>query len=116
MRTPARCGLAAACVVYLLATRAAAEPAPSERLRMRDPSVLTLKSGRVLELPPGRFIEEDAFQRMEAAYKAAQEKATRAAAERDSYRKTLTEEWRPGWKSLVVAFGMGMAYAKFVVK
>jgi hypothetical protein len=113
--TPRRVGTALAVLVYLLAETASAEPAPSVRLRMRDDSTLTLKSGRVLELPPGRFIEETEFERMEAEHRRLQEAETRLTAERNSYKKS-NDEWRLGWKSLVFAFALGSAYATYVLK
>jgi hypothetical protein len=115
MRAPVRCGMAAALAVYLLATRAAADPAPSERLRMRDPSTLTLISGRVLELPPGRFIEEFEFMKWEIEIKRLQDAETRLTAERDSYKRS-TESWSPGWKTLLGALTVGIAIGVFVAK
>lgn len=115
MRRHRKMGMAAALVVYLLATRAAAEPAPSQHMRMRDPSSLTVKSGRTFELPPGRFIEEELFQKSEAERMKMADAVTRLTAENRSY-KTSSKEWRPGWKSLCTAFALGMAYAVYVVK
>ena len=115
MRSPSRCGLAAALVVYLLATRAAADPAPSIRLRMREDSTLTLKSGRVLDLPPGRYIEEIEFEKLEIEFKRLQDAETRLTAERDSYKKS-TDQWRVGWKTLVFAFTAGAALGAYLAK
>jgi hypothetical protein len=115
MRAPARFGIAVALAVHLLAARATAEPAPTERLRMRDPSTLTLISGRVLELPPGRFIEEFEFMRMEIEFKRLQDAETRLTAERDSYRKS-TESWSPGWKTLIGALTVGITIGVLVTK
>lgn len=115
MRAPIRVGMAAALAVYLLATRAAADPAPSVRLRMRDDSTLTLKSGRVLELPPGRFIEEVEFMRMEIEFKRLQDAETRLTAERDSLQKT-TEGWRPGWVTLSLTLATGLAVGVYLTK
>jgi hypothetical protein len=42
---------------------------------------LTLKSGRVLELPPGRFIEETEFEKQEIEFKRLQDAETRYSAE-----------------------------------
>lgn len=115
MRAPSRCGIAAALVVYLLAARAAAEPAPGVRLRMREDSTLTLKSGRVFELPPGRYIEEIEFERLEIEHKRLQDAETRLTAERDSYRKS-TDQWQVGWKSLVFALTTGVALGIYLAK
>lgn len=115
MRAPVRVGMAAALAVYLLAVRAAAEPAPGVRLRMRDDSTLTLKSGRVLELPPGRFIEETEFERLEIEFKRLQDAETRLTAERDSLEKS-TDSWRPGWVTLTLTLATGLAIGVYVAK
>ncbi len=103
-----RVGFVVACAVTLLATRAAAEPAPSDRLRMREPATLTVASGKTYELPPGRWMAEHVFEEKEAELKAAQESTVRLTAERDSYKKSA-EQWQPGWKFAVSALVAGIA-------
>lgn len=115
MRAPVRCGLAAALVVYLLAARAAADPAPGVRLRMRDDSTLVLKSGHELALPPGRFIEEMEFEKWEIELKRLQDAETRLTAENDTLHK-LTESWQPGWKTLAITLASGIAIGVYLTK
>ncbi len=110
MRRAKFVGLAAALAVHLLAVDAAAEPAPSDRLRMRAPSSLTLPSGRVLELPPGRYIAEPTFEKDEIELKRLQELEVRLTAENTSLRKSA-EAWRPGWVIVVSAVLTGISIA-----
>lgn len=113
MASHKRLGLVAALIVHLLAIKAAADPAPSNYLRMRDPSSLTLKSGRVLDLPPGRFVEESAFAANEAEEKRLQEAETRLTAENKSLRETAAT-WQPGWKTLALTLATGLALGVYL--
>ena len=113
MSSRKRCGLAAALLVTLLTGRAAAEPAPSNYLRMRDPSTLTLKSGRVLELPPGRFVEEKTFASHDDEVKRLQDAETRLTAENKSLRDTAAT-WQPGWKTLAITLATGLAIGVYL--
>ncbi len=110
-----RLGTAVALVVYLLAARAAADPAPSDRLRMRDSSSLTLKSGRVLELPPGRFTEERTFEKDETELKRLQDQETKLGAENRSLRDSAAG-WQPGWRTLLLAVASGAMIGFYVAK
>jgi hypothetical protein len=82
---------------------------------MWDPSTLTLKSGRVLDLPPGRFIEELEFEKTEIEFKRLQDTETRLTAENHEFRK-ITESWQPGWRTLAVTLLGGIAIGVYITK
>lgn len=108
---------AVACVLTSSARATADEalpaPAPSERLRMRDPSVLTLKSGNRLALPAGRFIVEPRFEEDEAELKRLQEAEVRLTAENKSLRAS-TSGWQPGWKTLTATMITGVLAGLYI--
>ncbi len=106
-----RYGAVAACVV-LLSARAAADPAPSDYLRMRGPSVLTVPAPSVCsngcDLPPGRWMAEPRFVAGELELKRLQDAETRLTAENQSFRKSAAE-WSPGWKTITTTLIAGIA-------
>lgn len=95
--------LAAACVVHLLTTRAAAEPAPPP-WRFRQPPTITTPRGTVLELPPGYYLAEPTWSALDAELRRLQERETRLEAENTSLRKSTTER-PPGWGTLALVTG-----------
>lgn len=87
--------LAAACVVHLLTTRAAAEPAPT--LRFRESPTITSARGTVLALPPGYYVPEPAWDALDAEVRRLQDAETRLAAENASLRASAKERPPGGW-------------------
>lgn len=103
----------AAVFVGAMASDAHAEPPPSDHLRMKDASTLILKSGRTLDLSPGRYITEEKFSAFELETKRLQEAEIRLKAENESLRKSA-EGWRPGWKILAGAVLTGIGVGVYV--
>jgi hypothetical protein len=103
---------AAAAVLASLATRAAADapkPAPPPDLthyvHLESASHVRTVNGSESDLPPGYFLDEPTWAKVDADVKATQDLQTRLLAENASMRKTLAG-WQPGWY-LLVAAGVG---------
>lgn len=65
------------------------------------------------DLPPGRFIDEPAFQALDVELKTLQTDKVRRDAENKSLRETASG-WQPGWRTLAATFATGFvagAYA-----
>ncbi len=63
---------------------------------MRSPSELKTEGGSDLHLPPGYFLDEPTFDRLDAETRRLQEAETRLTAENNSFRSTASS-WHPGW-------------------
>lgn len=94
-----------AAIVILATTRAAADPV---HLHMRSPSTVTTDGGTTLKLPPGYFLDEESYGKLDTEVRRLQEQETRLVAENGSLRKTLSS-WRPGWVVVVSAVVSGVA-------
>ena len=108
-------------LVLALTTAAAADPATppaapafahfqSPRIACRG----TLES-RVdcIQLAPGYFMDEAAYERLDLALKSLQDDKTRLSAENGALR-TAASSWRPGWFTLLVATVSGAALAIYI--
>lgn len=101
-------------LLVLLASRdAASEPAPSPapvaETKIQTPAPRKLCMPDLLQclvLPPGRFVDEDTWQRIDAEHRRLQTAETRLDAENRSLRNTMTG-WQPGWKTLVSTLVVG---------
>lgn len=80
-----RCLLVAA--IVMASSRATAEPV----YHLKSPSTLKTEKGSELKLPPGYFLDEQAWQERDLELKAAQEARTRLKAENESLRKSANE-------------------------
>ena len=74
---------------------------------LKSPSELKTEKGSELKLPPGYFLDEQAWQERDAELKQAQEDRTRLAAENKSLRKTVTADAIP-WKTIACALVFGV--------
>jgi hypothetical protein len=95
------CAIATALLVIFLARSAAGEP-----LRLRSPSTVKTDGASELRLPPGYFLEESDWNRLDLEVKRLQDAETRLTVEN----KTLTDG-RPGawagWETVAGAFLLG---------
>lgn len=105
----------AVATVAALVSRAAADPpAPTSTpdlthyLHIEDPSTLTTQFGSVLPLPPGYFLDEPTFNKLNADFKALQDGNTSKDAQIKVYKAEI-EKWQPGWVTLASALVGGCA-------
>lgn len=89
-------------VVLCLARDALGDPV---NLRTRDPATLITDRGRAARVPPGRFLSEDLWQKLDREVKRLQDAETRLAAENKSLRESADA---PGW-GWVIGAGLGLA-------
>lgn len=94
-----------AAIILVATSRAAADPV---HLHMRTPSTLTTESGNTRQLPPGYFLDEETYGKLDTEVRRLQEQETRLVAENRSLRKTLSS-WRPGWVVVMSAVVGGVA-------
>lgn len=92
-----------------LSTRSAAD---DFALHIIAPSKLETAKGTKLELPPGYFLDEPTWKRLDDELKRLQEAETRLRAENESFRKSA-QEWQPGWKTLLGATLSGIAIGAY---
>lgn len=88
--------LAAALAVSLLANSAAAEP-----LRIHTPAHIVTEGGANVPVPPGRYLPEPEWERLDLEVKGIQNENTRLKAEN----KVFRDEPGPGWIVLGVLIG-----------
>lgn len=98
----------AAALVALTAARAVADPAPTltDFAHIHTPSHLTTDGGSKLDLPPGYFMSEPSFSKLDNEMKRLQDQETRQTAENKSLRASL-DTWQPGWWTLAAAIVVG---------
>lgn len=104
-----RARLVAALVVaaaLALPARAAAEPPPP--VHLKSGSSVTTDRGSVLRLPPGYFVTEDGWSKLDVEVRRLQESEVRLKAENESLRDSA-ESWQPGWKTLAGALVAGIS-------
>lgn len=108
----------AALVILAAVAPAAADPAPacvppapntapdlSAPLHLPSDSVIQTDGGSILRVPPGRYLREDLWTRLDAETKRLQDAETRLTATNASLRATLGG-WQPGWWTvLAIATG-----------
>lgn len=113
----ARCIVIAFLVLLALAHEANGEPAPivgetkvqtTETRWLCVPPPSGIQPERCLTVPPGRFIDEDTWARIDAKAKRLQDAETRLTAENKEFRKQQSS-WQPGWRVMV-----GVAVTSFV--
>lgn len=102
--TPRR-RLALVCAVATsLPCRALADPST----HLKTPSSVKTDGGTDLRLPPGYFLDEPAWGKLDAETRRLQETETRLTAENRSLRKSAREV-SFGWKTLSAALVLGFA-------
>lgn len=99
-----------AALILVATSRAAADPV---HLHMRTPSTVTTDGGSTLQLPPGYFLDEDSYSKLDNEVRRLQGQETRLVAENGSLRKTLSS-WQPGWVVVASAVAGGIALGFYV--
>lgn len=107
MTRPRRIAIACA-VVAAFASRVAADPAPPVLVHLASGSHVVTDGGSDLRLPPGYFVDEPTWQRLDTEVKRLQDAETSLTAQNTSLRAS-TSGWQPGWKVLVGALVIGIA-------
>lgn len=103
-------------LVLLASPRSATgEDLQPSNLSIREPAIVcTLaQPERCRQLRPGRYLDDDAWAKLDAETRRLQTAETRLAAENASMRKSLAG-WRPGWKTLALALASGIAAGTYV--
>jgi hypothetical protein len=100
----------AAAIAASLAARAAADPAPdlTKYVHLQSGSHVETGGGSQRDLPPGYFLDEPTFQKLDRDFKACQDDSTHKAAEIKVYKAEI-EKWQPGWMTLAGAIVAGAA-------
>ena len=99
-----------AALIIVATSRAAADPV---HLHMRTPSTVTTEGGTTRQLPPGYFLDEESYSKLDTEVRRLQEQETRLGAENRSLRGTLSS-WQPGWLVVVGAVVGGAALGFYV--
>jgi hypothetical protein len=74
-------------------------PAPSGFLHMRSSSTLRTDGGSELRLPPGYFMDEPTYDKLDAETRRLQDAELRLTVENKSLRKSASG-WQPGWYTI----------------
>lgn len=103
-----RKALSLAIVFAVVAVPAVANAEPPKRIR--SPSTLTTDGGSTLRLPPGYFVDEPAWNALDAELKRLQGRETRLQAENESLRSSAAEGggWGMFVAGILVAAGIGV--------
>lgn len=86
----------------------AAREASGDVWHIKTPSVVVTEKGSKLDLPPGYFLDEEAWRERDLELKRLQEQETRLKAENRSLRKTVAADAIP-WRVIVCAMAFGAA-------
>lgn len=103
--------VAAALAVLLPGRGAAADPytpPPGQVLRLKTPSNVRTDGGSDLRLPPGYFLDEPAWGKLDTELRRLQDQETRLEAENQSLRKSA-KGVSFGWYALGTAVALGLA-------
>lgn len=92
-------------VVALLVHVTYAEPL---NLHLSSDSHVVTSGGSVLDLPPGHFLDDTSYVKLDAEVKRLQDTETRLQAENKSLRASL-DSWQPGPYTLAGTFLVGLA-------
>jgi hypothetical protein len=108
-------GAVTTAVLLVLGAHAAADPAPAPPAmppityyKIDTPAHLTTTGGTDLQLPPGYYLPEPAWDAMDAEMRRLQDAETRLTAENGSL-KASASGWQPGWKTLLTVVVLGAA-------
>lgn len=77
-------------------------------LRLRSSARVMTDGGADLRLPPGYYLDEPNWNKLDAEVRRLQDAETRLTAENQSFRASLGT-WQPGWKTLLGAVILGGA-------
>lgn len=114
-------GAVATVLVVVIATRAAADPAPLPApantsltwYHVETPGHLVTEGGTDLRLPPGYYLPEPVWRALDTEVRRLQDQETRLTAENASLTESATG-WQPGWKTLGLAVLSGVALGAYL--
>ncbi len=101
-----------AAVIAVLAVTLAARETAAEIYRMKSPSTLKTEKGSELKLPPGYFLDEEAWRERDERMKKLEADRTRLGAENRSLRKSSTEY---PWLATATVGAFGIVLGVFFV-
>jgi hypothetical protein len=99
-------------VAVALATVLSAREASGEIYRIKSPSTVVTEKGSTLKLPPGYFLDEEAWRERDERLKQAENDRTRLKAENQSLRKSAGDY---PWVATGVVGAFGVALGVFLV-
>ncbi len=112
-----RAGRVLTAALVLAAARAAADPATAEApppTHLASSSAVHTDGGSDLRLPPGYFLAEPTWLRLDAETRRLQDAETRLRAENTSLRASAATGWQPGWYTVVLAVSGGIALGVYL--
>lgn len=74
--------------------------------RIKSDATLTTAKGSVVQLPPGYYLPDPVWLKLDTEVKRLQDRETQLAAENKQLRTTASA-WEPGWKTLTLALLTG---------
>lgn len=80
-------------------------------LRFKTPATCTTEAGSVVNVTPGRYLPESKWLELDTAYRALEDRVTRAEAEA----RSLKESDSPGWKIPALFFAAGIVAGGFAL-
>lgn len=102
--------------VVFAALLCAREAVGDDIYHVKSPSVLKTEKGSELKLPPGYFLDEQAWQERDGELKRLQEQETRLVAENVSLRKSARDDYPWIATGIVGAFGVAAGVFFMLVK
>lgn len=108
--SPRRFAAALALVLLLASSGAAADPRPTH-IVTEEPRLICIPPMPVTtcrELPPGHFVDQVTWTKLDDVLKDSQNDVTRLRAENGKLRDSVSG-WTPGWKTLATALLVGLA-------
>lgn len=107
-----------ALVLLLASTSATADPLPTTHVQTEEPRLLCVPPmpvTRCREIPPGRFVDEGTWGRLDAELRRSQDAETRLQAENRKLRDSVSG-WSPGWRTLAAVFVVGVAGGAYAAR
>jgi hypothetical protein len=77
-------------------------------LHLRSGSHVVTDGGTDLRLPPGYYLDDPTWIRLDGEFRRLQDQETRLTAQNEALRKS-TSGWQPGWKTLTATLIVGLA-------
>lgn len=95
-------------VILVVAPQAAADPAPTTGAsHIASPSTVKTDGGTDLRLPPGYFLDEPTYSRLDVEMRRLQDAETNLTAQNKALR-TDVSGFQPGWKTLAITLASGI--------